>query len=119
MLVGISAVNLREYSFFTHVRIGSERLNIKAVKEFYAETTDEGLTLYRFRVPLPAPTAPEDIAVGLFDDSYYVDVWLAEAAIAAAARMPRHPGAGPERAALLRHLLPDLRAPGLRRCLAR
>jgi len=80
-LVGLSAVNLSQYSFFTHVKIGSDRLTIRAVREFYAETTAEGLTLYRFRVPLPAPAEPKDIAVGLFDDSYYVDVALAEAAV--------------------------------------
>jgi ABC-type uncharacterized transport system substrate-binding protein len=82
-LVGLSAVNLSQYSFFTHVKIGSRRLNIRAVKEFYAETTDEGLTLYRFRVLLPAPAEPKDIAVGLFDDSYYVDVWLPEETVQA------------------------------------
>ena len=80
-LVGVSAINLMEYSFFTHVKIRSDRHNVGAVKEFYAEVNDEGLVLYRFRVPLPEPIDPQDLAVGLFDDSYYVDVALAEDAV--------------------------------------
>jgi ABC-type uncharacterized transport system substrate-binding protein len=77
-LVGISAVNLMAYSFFTHVKIDGEKHYVALVKEFYAEVTEEDLILYRFRVPLPAPTAPQQLAVGLFDDSYYVDIALAE-----------------------------------------
>ena len=80
-LVGISAANLMSYTFFTHVKIAGEKHYVSRVKEFYAEVTEDQLILYRFRVPLPAPTDPKDLAVGLFDDSYYVDVALAESDI--------------------------------------
>jgi len=78
LLVGLSAANLMSYTFFTHLRIGGEKHYVAAVKEFYAEVAAGDLILYRFRVPLPAPTTPQDLAVGLFDDSYYVDVVLTE-----------------------------------------
>lgn len=84
-LVGISAANLMSYSFFTHLKIAGAKQYVALVKEFYAEVADGDLILYRFRVPLPGPTAPEDLSVGLFDDSYYVDIALGEAAISAPA----------------------------------
>lgn len=77
-LVGISAVNLSGYSFFTHPKIGDSKRRVPLVKEFYAEVTEGELILYRFRVPLSEPVDPKDLAVGLYDDSYYVDVALAE-----------------------------------------
>lgn len=81
MLVGLSAVNLMSYSFFTHLKLRGETHYVATVKEFYAEVAEGDLVLYRFRVPLPAPTDPQDVTVGLFDDSYYVDVALAEGEI--------------------------------------
>lgn len=83
-LVGISAANLVEFSFFTHLRIGGERLRVSRVREFYAEVEEDGLILYRFRVPLPEPVDPAatPVAVGLFDDTYYVDILLIEQDIA-------------------------------------
>lgn len=79
LLVGLSAANLMAYSFFTHPKAGSEKQAVPLVKEFYAEVTENDLILYRFRAPLAAPVAPEDLAVGLYDDSYYVDIVLTEA----------------------------------------
>lgn len=77
-LVGVSAANLMEYSFFTHLKIGEETPRIRAVREFYAELRDDGLILYRFRVPLAEPVDPRrtTLAVGLYDESYYVDILL-------------------------------------------
>lgn len=82
-LVGISAANLVEFSFFTHLRIGGERPRVTRVQEFYAEEAGE-LILYRFRVPLPEPVDPAvtPVAVGLFDETYYVDILLIERDIA-------------------------------------
>lgn len=82
-LVGISAANLVEYSFFTHLRIGTERPRVTRVQDFYAEPAGD-LILYRFRVPLPQPVDPAvtPVAVGLFDETYYVDILLIERDIA-------------------------------------
>jgi len=77
-LVGISAANLMSYSFFTHLKVQGEKFYVGGVKQFYAEVSEGDLILYRFRVPLPAPSAPEDLSVGLFDDSYYVDIVLVD-----------------------------------------
>jgi len=77
-LVGVSAANLMEFSFFTHLRVGAEQRRIIAVKEFYAEVLEDGLVRYRFRVVLPEPLDPRTttIAIGLYDETYYVDILL-------------------------------------------
>ena len=77
-LVGVSAANLMEFSFFTHLRVGAEQRRIIAVKEFYAEVLEDGLVRYRFRVALPEPLDPRTtpIAIGLYDETYYVDILL-------------------------------------------
>ncbi len=77
-LVGISAANLMEYSFFTHLKVGEEERRIIAVKEFYADVLEDGLVRYRFRVQLPQPIDPRTtpLAIGLYDESYYVDIVL-------------------------------------------
>ena len=76
-LVGISAANLVEFSFFTHIKIDGEKRPVWAVKEFYADVVGE-LVRYRFRVPLNDPIDPwtQRVSVGLFDDTYYVDIGL-------------------------------------------
>lgn len=80
-LVGVSAANLADYSFFTHLRIGAETPTVQRVKEFYAEMGSDGIVTYRFSVPLPQPLDPRKtaFAVGLYDETYYVDVALAPA----------------------------------------
>lgn len=77
-LVGISAANLMEYSFFTHLLVGQEERRITAVRAFYAEVLDSGLVRYRFRVVPPEPLDPRaaPLAIGLYDESYYVDILL-------------------------------------------
>lgn len=76
-LVGISAANLIDYSFFTHLKIGGEARRVLAVTQFYAEVED-GLIVYRFRVPLAEALDPRQtpVAIGLFDDTYYVEISL-------------------------------------------
>ncbi len=84
-LVGVSAVSLAEHSFFTHLMIGEERPRVAAVRDFYAE--DDGIQIsYRFRVPLQEPVAigQTPLAIGLFDEGYYVDIALASKAISLA-----------------------------------
>ncbi len=78
-LVGISATSLSAHSFFTHLRVGDEQREVKAVKDFYAE--DDGTQiLYRFRIPLPEPIDVNEtpFSIGFFDKGYYVDLTLAD-----------------------------------------
>lgn len=77
-LVGISAANLMEYSFFTHLLVDGEARRITAVKEFYADLLEDGLLRYRFRVVPAEPLDPKatPVAIGLYDESYYVDILL-------------------------------------------
>lgn len=80
-LVGVSAANLADYSFFTHLKIGEETPQVHKVQAFYAESGADGTISYRFTVPLPQPLDPRatPFAVGLYDETYYVDVALAPA----------------------------------------
>lgn len=78
-LAGVSALNLSENSFFTHLRVGAERRRVPVVQGLYIE--DDGVQLlYRFRVTLPTPVDPvaTPFAVGLFDEGYYVDIALSD-----------------------------------------
>lgn len=82
-LVGVSAASLSGHSFFTHLRIGDERVRVPAVKEFYAE--DDGVQItYRFRVVLAEPVDLNEtpFSVGLFDEGYYVAIELSDKQIA-------------------------------------
>ncbi|GAB5469124.1 MAG: hypothetical protein Kilf2KO_21540 [Rhodospirillales bacterium] len=78
-LVGVSAIGLSEWSFFTHLRVGGEVVPVRTVTDFFIE--DDGVQmLYRFRVPLAEPLDPNvtEFSVGFFDAGYYVDIDLAD-----------------------------------------
>jgi len=81
-LVGVSAASLSEHSFFTHLRIGDDRPLVAAVRDFYIEDDGERVS-YRFRVPLRQAVDVNEtpFAVGLFDDTYYVDIAVADSKV--------------------------------------
>jgi ABC-type uncharacterized transport system substrate-binding protein len=71
--------NLREYDYFTHLRIGGKKLPLDEVSDFAAEN-DDGALVYSFTMPLPDPVVPgaEPVAVGIYDPEYYVEILLDE-----------------------------------------
>lgn len=88
-VVAVSRENLPDFSFFTHLRIHGERRRVEEVEDFAASVEEERV-VYRFTVPLepPAPLDGSAFAFSLFDESYFVDVALAEGAVELAGDVP-------------------------------
>jgi len=68
-------VTLKDSGYFIHLRLGGKKLPIQEVSDFSA-TVREGRVVFRFTVRLPSPVDPVATAVvlGVYDESYFVDV---------------------------------------------
>ena len=71
--------NLKNYDYFIHLRLGGKKLPVREVSDFSAAVL-KGRVVYRFTVRLPSPVDPvaTGIAMGVYDESYYVEVAFAE-----------------------------------------
>jgi ABC-type uncharacterized transport system substrate-binding protein len=71
--------NLRDYGYFTHVRLDGKELPLSKVADFTARIEGDVL-VYEFTLPLARPIDPATsrFAVGVFDPEYYVEVLLDE-----------------------------------------
>ncbi len=84
--------NLKNYDYFNHVWAKDKAVAVdKEVKDFDARLEGDRLA-YRFTVVLAQPIDPHagPVQVGIWDDTYYVDVGPAKG------RTPRLEGAGAE-----------------------
>jgi ABC-type uncharacterized transport system substrate-binding protein len=70
--------NLREFGYFTRIRIGGKPFAVKFVKDFSA-TLSDGVMTYVFFVPchVRATAAANVIRFSMYDDTYYTDIALA------------------------------------------
>lgn len=68
-------VALKEFGYFTHVRVGGKEVTIETVRDF-APSIKDGKVVYRFTALLPQPVDPRaaQFHAGIYDHSYYVDV---------------------------------------------
>lgn len=68
-------VALKEFGFFTHVRVDGKDVTIETTRDF-APSIKDGKVVYRFTAVLPQPVDPRaaKFAAGVYDHSYYVDV---------------------------------------------
>lgn len=71
--------NLADYGYFTHLRLDGGDLVLHAVQDFRASIED-GALIYEFTLALPEPVDPvtTDLAVGVYDPEYYVELLLDE-----------------------------------------
>ena len=71
--------NLKNYDYFTHVFVGSGKVGVGEVKDFKARLAGAKL-IYTFTVPLaqPVDVKAEPAGIGIWDDTYFVDVGPAE-----------------------------------------
>src|SRR5919106_1662848 len=71
--------NLEEYNYFTHLRIDGSTLLLHEVRDFRA-SIDDGELVYEFTLALPEPVDPAaaDLALGVYDPEYYVELLLDE-----------------------------------------
>ena len=72
--------NLRDYGYFTHLRIDGKEVPLTKVADFTARIEGDVL-VYEFTLPLEKPIDPagDRFAVGVYDPEYYVEVLLDEA----------------------------------------
>jgi ABC-type uncharacterized transport system substrate-binding protein len=71
--------NLRDYDYFTHVRIDGKDMPLHEVRDFTARI-ENGVLVYDFTMPLAEPIDPgvSQFAAGIYDHEYYVEVLLDE-----------------------------------------
>ena len=71
--------NLRDYGYFTHVRVNDKKMPLERVQDFQA-TIKKDIMIYEFTLSLPKPVdvVRHHFAVGVFDPEYYVEVDLDE-----------------------------------------
>ncbi|MBU0726877.1 MAG: DUF1007 family protein [Alphaproteobacteria bacterium] len=68
---------MSEFAFFTHAAANGEKLPITKIEDFRAEI-EKGRVIFHFIALLPRSVDPkkEVFSLGLYDESYYVDVQL-------------------------------------------
>ncbi len=70
-------INLKNYYFFTFIRQGKNRSNPDGISRFAARQKD-GILTYRFYVDL-SETAPGEIALAVYDYTFFCDIAYPEA----------------------------------------
>ena len=72
-------VNLKKSDYFTHIYIGENKLNIKAVDDFKA-SIENGEMIYSFIIPVKINISnkTKNINIYCYDDSYYMDIMMDE-----------------------------------------
>jgi ABC-type uncharacterized transport system substrate-binding protein len=72
--------NLKEYSYFTHVRIDGKPFKVQFVKEFRCTLDAANRLVYEFFVPCTVRATSElkTITLGIYDSSFYCDIGYAE-----------------------------------------
>lgn len=70
---------LKEFNWFTHLKIGGKKLTITEGTDFTAAIEGDKV-VYRFIVPIAPPVDPvtTPVTLSLYDQSFYIDVELAK-----------------------------------------
>jgi ABC-type uncharacterized transport system substrate-binding protein len=73
--------NLKEYDYFTDIKINGRQFKIQLVKDFYAKI-DSGVMVYEFFIPCEVTGTLEnqEVVISVFDPTYFVQVLLASEA---------------------------------------
>ncbi|MBE9545948.1 MAG: DUF1007 family protein [Proteobacteria bacterium] len=71
--------NIKKFHYFTHVKIEGKDFIVKYVKDFSASLDNESV-VYAFFIPCHVAATPsyKEIKIFIYDDTYYVDIALAE-----------------------------------------
>ncbi len=77
--------NLREFHYFTHILIEGKPCEIQEATSFSVKMSSDGRAIYEFFIPCPvkAESAPRQVIISIFDDTFYCDVTLVKEAIGA------------------------------------
>jgi ABC-type uncharacterized transport system substrate-binding protein len=69
--------SLKEYGFFTFAKADGKKEKFQEPLDYYLEYKDAALTLH-FTLPLKTPVKPKQLAVEVFDPSYFIDFKMAD-----------------------------------------
>jgi ABC-type uncharacterized transport system substrate-binding protein len=64
--------SLKEFSFFTFAKADGKKTKFEEPVDYFLEHKDGALTLH-FVLPLKAPVTPKQLALEVFDPSYFID----------------------------------------------
>jgi ABC-type uncharacterized transport system substrate-binding protein len=71
-LAQVNVESLKEFSFFTFAKADGKKEKFQEPVDYYLEYKDSALTLH-FTLPLKAPAKPKQLALEVFDPSYFID----------------------------------------------
>lgn len=68
-------INLKNYNYFTHVKIDGSPFEVKFVKDFNAKIIEDSV-VYHFFVPchVKAVSSFKEIRIAVYDESFYTDI---------------------------------------------
>jgi ABC-type uncharacterized transport system substrate-binding protein len=69
--------SLKEYGFFTFAKADGKKEKFQEPVDYYLEYKDAALTLH-FTLPLKTPVKPKQLAVEVYDPSYFIDFKMAD-----------------------------------------
>ncbi len=75
-------VGLREFGFYTHLRVDGVASSPDTVLDFQPTIRDDTV-LYEFYVPLPEPADPsrQRVDIAFYDETYFTDLYYEDASI--------------------------------------
>ncbi len=71
--------NLREFDYFTHIKIDKKPFQVKYVRNFSAEI-ENNILIYRFFVPchVSATRKWKEVTISVYDREYYTSIFMAK-----------------------------------------
>jgi ABC-type uncharacterized transport system substrate-binding protein len=69
--------SLKEFAFFTFAKADGKKEKFQEPVDYFLEYRDEALTLH-FTLPLKTPVKPKQLALEVFDPSFFIDFKLAD-----------------------------------------
>jgi ABC-type uncharacterized transport system substrate-binding protein len=69
--------SLKEFAYFTFAKVGGKKQKFNEPVDYYLEHKDGVLTLHFF-LPLKTPVSSKELAVEVFDPTYFIDFAFAE-----------------------------------------
>jgi len=78
-LAKVNVESLKDYDYFTYLKVGAKRIGFKIPTEYWLQMSDGYLTLF-YTLPLMQAVKPEKdgISIEVYDPGYFVDYELVE-----------------------------------------
>ena len=71
-LAQVNVESLKEFAYFTFAKADGKKEKFEGPVDYYLEYKDSALTLH-FTLPLKAPAKPKQLALEVYDPSYFID----------------------------------------------